>query len=318
MKVQVVRLHKDIRDPTKLLQCCKKLKALSIRFANFSTLDKTTVLPIVQSHLSHLHLSQVYDDGTTHALNLPHLHYIELHLKLIQRHSDLPVFPLDIHMPGVVTIYIWGSVGNEYTDSVEKFIISSKGTLVNLVLPYNIRDGNQVFPLENLSQFSRLSTFGFSISNLRHSLPEAFCIRPLPNTSSLTLLLLGLKGHSQPPQWGHRRTYAERCVEMFTRPGGWFSGISIAFDWNELEDVWVRACETYDGREGFLKGGREDPLPCYWSVLEQIDRNGILIRDRNGVGLWEGDGAKFAQRMKTFAESDQYTDHELGNAAPKS
>ncbi|KAG8807917.1 hypothetical protein FRC19_006257 [Serendipita sp. 401] len=310
MTVQVVRLVRDIRDPTKLLQCCKNLKALSIRFASFRILDKTTVLPIVQNQLSHLHLHNIYDDGTTHSLNLPHLQYLELYLRLTRHHSDLFVFPLDIYMPGVVTIYIRGSVRNEYASSVERLLMSSKETLVNLLLCYNKQDGNQVFPLENLAQFPQLSTFGFSMLNLCPSLPENFCFHPLPNMTSLTLLLFGIRGHHQQPQWSHRRTYANRCIEMFTRPGKWFSGVSIPLEWSELEDVWVQACETYCGKDESCEDDH-DPLPCYWSVLDRISQKGIPIRDRNGVGLWEAGGAKLAQRMKTLTESNRYANQGL-------
>ncbi|KAG8825966.1 hypothetical protein FRC18_010176 [Serendipita sp. 400] len=43
-------------------------------------------------------------------------------------------------MPGVVTIYIRGSVRNEYANSVERLVMSSKETLVNLLLCYNKQD----------------------------------------------------------------------------------------------------------------------------------------------------------------------------------
>ncbi|KAG9054902.1 hypothetical protein FS842_003833, partial [Serendipita sp. 407] len=126
MKVQVVRLFRDVRDPTKLLQCCKNLKVLSIRFACFDVIDKTTVLPIVQNRLSHLHLHNIYDDGTTHALNLPHLQFLVLYLNLAERYLSPLTFPLDIYMPNVATIFVLGSVQDGYADSVEKLIMSSK------------------------------------------------------------------------------------------------------------------------------------------------------------------------------------------------
>ncbi|KAG8754610.1 hypothetical protein FRC14_004914 [Serendipita sp. 396] len=162
LKIQVVRFIRDVRDPTKLLQCSKNLKALSIRFASFKTLNESAVLFIVQSHLLHLYLDNIYDDGngTIHTLHLPHLRYLELHFRLFTTYRGHPVFPLDISMPNVATIFLRGSVRNEYADSIERLIMSSKETLVNLLISYT----RQSFPLENLA----LTPFALCLFSLRH------------------------------------------------------------------------------------------------------------------------------------------------------
>ncbi|KAG8781485.1 hypothetical protein FRC15_008655 [Serendipita sp. 397] len=311
MEVQVVRFLRDIRDPTNLLQRSKNLKALSMRFANFSPLDQTTVIPTIQNHLSHLHLHNVYDDGTIHTLNLPYLRYLDLYLNLRRSYHRPGVFPLEIHMPNVVTIYLRGLASDDYSYSVDRLIMSSKQTLVNLLLTYNEKYYRQAFPFKNLAQFPRFSTLGFGILNLRGLHPERFCNQPLPNTPTLTLLLLNIESHSRKPQWRHRRTCFITCIQLCKLWGRWFSEISIPLEWSELEDLWAQACETYQGKDGSCEG-EHDPLPCYWSILDRINEYEIPIRDRNGVGLWEGEGAKLARRMKAFAESDRYASPRLG------
>ncbi|KAG8781486.1 hypothetical protein FRC20_008668 [Serendipita sp. 405] len=306
LNIQVVRFIRDVRDPTKLLQCSKNLKALSTPFTSFKTLDEIAALSIVQSHLSHLYLDNIYDNGRgiIHALHLPHLRYLELHFRLLPIYR-YPAFPLDISMPNVATIFLHGSAINDYAYSIERLIMSSKETLVNLLISYNNygQEDSQIFPLENLVQFPRLSTLGFSILSLRFPGPDAFCTLPLLTTTSLTLLLLDIEIHSSKSEWSQRKTCASRCIEMFARPSTCFSGISVPLGWSELEDLWVQACKIPDRMGGYSQDDH-DPLPCYWSVLDRVSQYGISIRDRNAVGLWEGEGAKLAERMKALARSD--------------
>ncbi|KAG8811295.1 hypothetical protein FRC18_003578 [Serendipita sp. 400] len=215
-------------------------------------------------------------------------------------------------MPNVVTIFLHGTVGNHYNSSVERLIMSSKETLVNLLLSHDEWCNTRLFPLDKLTQFPQLSTLGLSILRLHRPFPDAFCAQPLLYMSPLTLLLLDIEAHCQNPEWEFRQAYVNTCLDIFARPGKWFSGVVIPLEWSELEDLWVQACEMHDAAFAFIDGAIDDPLPCYWTVISQISQAGISIRDRNGVGLWEGEGFKLAQRMEAFAESDRFAGYGFG------
>ncbi|KAG8793295.1 hypothetical protein FRB91_003373 [Serendipita sp. 411] len=303
----VLRLRDDVRNPDQLLMECRNLRALSVRFTGFRAVTSERSLFAQQylQHLSHLELDGVRDTGEISILDLPRLTYIKLIMHLMGLGpGGIGIFPLEIQMPNVATILLDGWIDSKYSSSVETFLLSCTDSLINLLLTYNSENGHAIFSLANLPKFKQLSTFGFGIRNLYRPMGDKFGATPLPSSSSFSFVILGLDAHNRKDCFRFRKLYVDKLTDVFTRPGKWISKFVIPLEWAELQDLWVQACEKLDPGDGF---NEDDPLPCYWYVLDRMDRNDLPIQDRNGVGLGEGPGLIFAERMREYSGGADYT-----------
>ncbi|KAG8783819.1 hypothetical protein FRC16_002293 [Serendipita sp. 398] len=310
--VRVLRLLDVYRDPKDILESCQNLEALSVPFASFRvayTSESTFML-----QLSHLHLDKVAlreDDsgaGVLYNLYLPCLLYLKLTFELTWRAPG--DFPLEIQMPNVKTIYLDGTIDDRFLDGIEPLILSARNSLVNLLLGFTGNLRKPEFPLEKLVELPKLVTLGIHLDTC--FIPDGvktLSIPPRPSAAqSLSLILLRLDEHHR---YGHtkRLENAERFTRLLSSAGDWFSDIIVPFEWNEIEDLWVKACEIFDSDDVSISEG--DPLPCLWSSLDYISRYQPLpIMDRNRVSLSEGDGLEFTKRMKAYQGSNfspQYT-----------
>ncbi|KAG8753123.1 hypothetical protein FRC14_006406 [Serendipita sp. 396] len=300
---QVIRILENLSNPSSLMRNCINLEALWIHFHGFKALFKTPeITNRIQKQVTHLHLHKIHDDGDVYALHLPSLVYLRLNMYLREDDCGYPyVFPLDIHMPKISTIYLEAyQIAPDYAPSIQRMIMSCRSTLVNLLISY-CRKPWEIFPLENLSQLPKLSKLGWSIDNFVFfdSFPDDLFIAPPLTSSPLSLVLLGIDYERFVY---HRSHFASACVSMLSRSTSWLSKVVIPFKWNELEELWTFACETFT----FNIFNSDDPLPCAWSILDCIYRSGIMIEDRNGVDLRSEAGQKLANRMRRYAESKDY------------
>ncbi|KAG8840257.1 hypothetical protein FRB91_006365, partial [Serendipita sp. 411] len=203
----------------------------------------------------------------------------------------------------VTTLHIEGDVFYDYVYPLTEMILGAKATIVNFLSTLPL----ELFPWRALDQFPRLATFGFDSSIFFLPLSNDFSLLPRPSSSSLAFIMLELENHIEGSSLHSKDSYAHNFVDMFLRPGKWVDKVVVPFVWREMEDQWVKA---YDTRNKTSRG--KAALPCCWRCLRYIDRHNILIEDRCGVSLREGDGAAFAHRMETFwnetdsSESDSY------------
>ncbi|KAG8829441.1 hypothetical protein FRC17_006569 [Serendipita sp. 399] len=275
-----------------------------MRFNGFSSVTSGTSFTQERlKHLSHLQLDGLCDNGGISVLNLPQLTYLKLTMEL--GWDGVGIFPLEIQMPKVTTICIDGWVNSRYAVSVSEFLLSTVSSLVNLLLPYNGENGHNIFSVLNLEKFEKLSAFGVGIRNLTRILSTSLDTPPLLFHPSLSLVMFGLDAHNRKDCFKFRKEYVRTLIRRLTGSASLFSKLVIPLEWAELQDLWVQACEKFDLGDGFSK---EDPLPCYWSVLNQVDKSNIPIEDRNGVGIREGAGAIFAERMREYSENLEYTE----------
>ncbi|KAG8829440.1 hypothetical protein FRC17_006568 [Serendipita sp. 399] len=301
---EILRLLDDNRDASQLLNGCMNLRALSVRFTGFRLATSGT--NFVQSHLqqlSHLHLDGVQDNGEINVLYLPRLRYLKLTMDL--RYGGIGIFPLEIRMPNINTIVLEGWADSRYRSSIDVLLLSTTHSLINLILTYNGENGHAIFSLLNLPKFEKLSVFGFGIRNLYRELHREFVATPLPlSSSSISFALFGLDTHNRKDCFRFRKGYVSKLTDIFTRRGEWFSKLVIPLEWSDLQDLWVQACEKFDLGDGFSE---DDPLPCYWYVLNHVSKSGVPVEDRNGVGMGEGAGAIFTRRMEEYSDSKEYT-----------
>ncbi|KAG8808042.1 hypothetical protein FRC17_004159 [Serendipita sp. 399] len=287
--LRIFRLLDEERDPTQLLRANTNLEALWIPYHRFSVAYE----PIWVTHLSHLHLDNVIDDGNVYTLELPQLAYLRarMHLQWQPDQTEY-IYPLYIVMPRVTTVHIEGKVFNMYLEGVNKMIFDAKNTLVNLIISHYNCD---MFPWERIDEFPRLETFGFDPTQLWRPMSTKFSLHPLPSSLSCSFVIQGIESHSRSDMWGSCNKVRYNFVDTLLRPGKWVGKVVVPFIWGEMESLYVNAFHAevaYDQPEG--------PLPCCWPCLEYMDNRNILIEDRNGMSLRKGDGAAFARRMKTF------------------
>ncbi|KAG8764605.1 hypothetical protein FRC15_007516 [Serendipita sp. 397] len=301
---QVIRLLENVNDPSSMMRNSINLEALWIHFYGFKVLLKIPeITNRIQQQLTHLHLHRIYDDGAVCTLHLPSLVYLKLNMILsvdFHRYSS-SVFPLDICMPKVSTIYLEASAfTRNYAPSIQKMILSCQNTLVNLFISNRVGPWN-IFSLENLSQLPKLAKLGWSTTDFLFfkSLPNDYFKSPL-TPSPLSFVLLDIDHERLRFSRSH---LASQCVSMLSCCSSWLSKVVIPLEWSELEELWVFACEAFDSATVFNK---DDPLPCAWSFLDRIDRIGIPIEDRNGVDLRSEAGQKLANRMRGYTENKSY------------
>ncbi|KAG8809084.1 hypothetical protein FRC17_003626 [Serendipita sp. 399] len=265
------------------------LEALNISLTTF----RSMYLPGWTTRLSHLHLRSVFDSGDVYSLDLPQVVYFRLSLNLQWASSRVTfVYPLDVKIPSLTTLYIEGVVWEAYEEDLNKMIFSAKATLVNLLISqYSVA----AFPWEKLDQFPQLTTFGFDSSRLILPLHTMFSMNPLSSATSLSFLMLRIDSHYRDTLLHPSNIAINYLVDMLLRPGKWVGKIIVPFVWREIEPLWVNAYLVKQG-----PGQDLDPLPCCWTCLEYLDSHGIPIEDQNGVSLREGDGASFARQMKAF------------------
>ncbi|KAG8808179.1 hypothetical protein FRC17_004064, partial [Serendipita sp. 399] len=286
INLRVLRLLDDDRDPTQLLRANTNLEALWIPYMAFTVAYE----PGWVAKLSHLHLHNVIDDGNVYRLELPQLVYLRLNMHLKwQQIRYLYVYPLVISMPNVTTVYIDGDIYKEYLASMNTMILDARHTIVNLLLgsPECAR-----FVWEKLVEFPRLETIGIYSTTFWKRMWSQVSAYPLPSSSSLSLILLGIDSHSRSSKWGLCTMIGVHLIEMVSRPGKWVGKVVVPFIWEEMEPLWVKAYHA--------KQHSDEALPCCWPCLEHMDSHSIRIEDRNGVGLREGEGAAFSSRMRTF------------------
>ncbi|KAG8844764.1 hypothetical protein FRB91_002336 [Serendipita sp. 411] len=303
---KVVRFLDNVGNPSRVLRHCANLEALWIHFYGVRTILQTPeLMSVVQQQLTHLHLHKVYDDGNVYTLRLPSLVYLRLNLSLNSDEDESScVFPLDIYMPEVTTIFLeGGDIAIDYALAIRVMILSCRETLVNLLISSMSRPST-ILPLETLSQLPHLSAFGWSIDHFYLPFSETWAagLEPTP-ISRINLILLDLESHHRCPY--QRKLAATNCVEMVSGPGSRFSKIVLPLEWHELEKTWVRACERLEDEDEF---DEDDPLPCAWSILEHIDQHDVTIEDRNGVKMREGVGKAFADRMRAYTASKTYVE----------
>ncbi|KAG8807126.1 hypothetical protein FRC17_004639 [Serendipita sp. 399] len=288
MDARVVRIYGST-NPVKLLKACQNLEALRVQCDGFR---KTIAsLPIITHKLTHLHLEAVRDalPQDIHRLDLPELVYAKLMLRLNGRtRQGVHAFPLEMHMPNVKTLYIGGLVKEGWGTELECFILSAKNSLVNLLLAYDTRS---TFSFRKLIEFSRLSTLGLYPQGPSPSNLDAVHL-PTP----LTLVVLRLDDYDWVRSL-NRKEQMNSFTQLLTVLAASITDLVIPFKWRELEDLWVQWCDKFGPTDG------DDPLPCPWSWLDQIDRDRASpILDRDQVSLRDDDGAAFASRMRECTE----------------
>ncbi|KAG8806911.1 hypothetical protein FRC17_004732, partial [Serendipita sp. 399] len=158
-----------------------------------------------------------------------------------------------------------------------------------------------VFPIRHLAGFPQLRTLGIALSALTREFPES-CRSLGP---SLTLVLFGLH-YDYRLKSSDRRKCVKLICDAFDAPSKPFSEVVVPFEWAEIENIMVQACEL-PRRAISASFAEYDPLPCRWSILQKLAEYGIPIRDRSGVSMREGTGANFVQRMEAFINDEEYT-----------
>ncbi|KAG9024878.1 hypothetical protein FS842_005385 [Serendipita sp. 407] len=298
-KLQVLRLPDNNWDPSSFLRTNVGLEALSIMI---ETLPRVIDATNVANSLTHLLLRAITDNQIIFTIYLPRLVYLRLRMFLFETIGDTEhVFPLDLQMPAITNLYLEGLVGRPYLGSLETMFFQSKGTLVSLLISYN---GLSAFPLERLDQFPRLSMFGIAIKSnpgfVAEPLPGNFALHPLPSSSSLSLVLLGLNDSAgRDPTTGYD-AYWRRCLDILSRPGKWFTKVIMPFKWQDWDHLWNSSKNPFEG----LKNMEAQGPPSCWPCLKYLDNHHILIQDRNGVNLHEGEGKAFLQYMETYTNDD--------------
>ncbi|KAG8835116.1 hypothetical protein FRC18_001017 [Serendipita sp. 400] len=299
--LRVLRLFHDVRGPIQILDKCTNLEALWIYFTALWQLMKKQPLSVIQrlQYLSYLHLDTVTDIGSTYTLHLPTLTYIEMRLYLETTFGfvqSIFSFPLDLHTPIITTIVLSGVVSKEYISHVEKYINSCRSSVVHLLLSYTGDDSASFLPPHQLSHFPQLSTLGLRIDSVVSLSIHELAVANPPKSSPFSLVLFGLDARP-------RRDNLEICRQHLREIIGvrqkWFSKVLIPMEWAELRNTWVQY------RHDTLK--EDGHLPCYWSVLNDLDQSGIPIQDRNGVGLREGDGRDLIRRMRCSSKNGTST-----------
>ncbi|KAG8830644.1 hypothetical protein FRC17_004541 [Serendipita sp. 399] len=310
-KVRVLRLYKSVRGPLQLLQECVNLEALWVlyhRIYTYSGDEGSSVLSNLRN-LSYLHIAAVaIDVGKTIALHFPALTYLSVDFSFY-RSSTTP--PLDIHAPNVRTLVLSGWIYGEHAPVLARIVHSCKDSIVNLVLLCKSRGGLLFLPLDHLSEFPCLSTLGLGIESITSVVDSYIVGASQPNPSPLSLALFGLENCVDQRRLGDNQQALSR---IFTTDQNPFSRITLSVQWGELRDTWGVHPKNVDFTE--MRGA----LPSYWYLLEHLDKNGALIQDQTGTGLWEGEARILAERMKAYSKrSNEIPDdtHTKGATAAK-
>ncbi|KAG8819589.1 hypothetical protein FRC17_010386 [Serendipita sp. 399] len=253
----------------------------------FDGLPKSLVQEMF-NNITNLSLYCTADTMAPKKLHLPRLIYLRLDISLCWNRGDTERFPVELSAPSISTLLLTGAIDNEYIRFIKRLILSTKESLTHLLVSLH---------LDRLN----LQTLGVKLGLLTARFP-ATCKNLNP---PIALVLLGLEEKSE-----FKRSYRQRWIKSlhaaFLLPSRPFSHIVVPFEWGEIEKFMVQECEAplKVNRDRLLD--KDDPLPCHWSVLQKLAEHGIPIRDRSGVSMQEGNGARFVQRMEGIINDEKY------------
>ncbi|KAG8833023.1 hypothetical protein FRC17_000146 [Serendipita sp. 399] len=289
--IQALRLYEPVQGPIQqFLRKCVNLEAVWVPFHRKSSLAANgNIYPFHRSQsLSYLHIDSVTDGGETFILHLPSLTYLSVAVNY--HHSSIPPFFIDA--PNLTTLVF--SAAGVYSSNrtiLEPLINSCRKTLLNLVLLRQF-DYASFGAIKHLLRTLSLSSLGLSIDSVTLASHKNLEGAPSLTSTPVPLILFGL----------------DTCLELsrlvgslldlpsvFTTGQKRFSKLVVANTWVELREIWDASFRDVDHRRGLA---RRDIMTYYWSAFIRMNRDGILIQDQTGTGIWEGEAMILAERMK--------------------
>ncbi|KAG8817877.1 hypothetical protein FRC17_011054 [Serendipita sp. 399] len=239
--------------------------------------------------LTHLSISVLSTIDMTLAPHLPRLRYLQLGLNLRHALPESGCVPLSKwKFTQLTSLVLEGFIIEACHKEILQFGLNHSTFLKNLILRYHIYcNGYNRSPrieIPHLRQFRRLEVLGVDLQALN----ESVIFEDLSHPSHLSLLLSDcIDLYSKNRDW--LMCVAGQCVRLCTPPVSLFDQVILLQSWDQVYHHW-------DAVIGRGMAWRRSFSPAS-TFFEELERQGIRIADRNGVGLQDGDGRKLLERL---------------------
>ncbi|KAG8829174.1 hypothetical protein FRC17_007023 [Serendipita sp. 399] len=270
------------------LQYAQRVRALECS-GGFLCESQVPKLQGLFDKLTHLSISILSTTDMTIVPRLPRLHYLQLDLNLTHALPEGNYVPLsEWKFSQLTSLVLKGFIIDARHEEVLQFGLNHSAFLKNLILRYHIyHDGARRTPridIPHLRQFRRLEVLGVKLQALK----ETVIFGDLSGPSRLSLLLYDWINLYRVDQDG-MMCITGQCVRLCTPPVSLFDEVILSQSWDRIHRLWDVAL-----RRGTAL--RRRALSAS-TLFKELERQGIRVFDRDGVGFQDGDGRKFLERL---------------------
>ncbi|KAG8793671.1 hypothetical protein FRC17_008415 [Serendipita sp. 399] len=236
--------------------------------------------------LTHLSISSLFSKHMTMAPCLPRLHYLQLRLTLTRAQLDGNYVPLsEWKFSQLTSLVLEGFIIDARHEEVLQFGLNHSTLLKHLILLYRIEHDEFEFEeapsidISYLCQFRQLEVLGVEVRAL-----EGWETVRNPSHPLRLSLLLDVCIDIYRMNRDEMMCIAGQCVQLCRPPGSLFDKVILSQSWDQID----RHRDALFGRE---KASRRRASPAS-KLFKELERWGIRVFDRDGVGFQDGDGRK--------------------------